>query len=194
MPVPMQIHDHRLSSARQIQCDNHNERPADEISLLVIHNISLPAGEFGGPYIEDLFCNRLDPAAHPDFVAIAALRVSAHLLIRRDGSLLQFVPFNRRAWHAGVSCYAGREQCNDFSIGIELEGTDDQPFTDQQYQQLITVTRLLMQHYPAITAERITGHSDIAPERKTDPGPCFDWTSYLQQLQAPTSGDAHATC
>lgn len=192
MPVPMQIENHRLNIARHVMCDNHNERPNSEISLLVIHNISLPAGEFGGPYIEDLFCNRLDANAHPSFDVIAPLRVSAHLLIRRDASIVQFVPFNRRAWHAGASCFKGRDQCNDYSIGIELEGSDDQPFTKLQYQCLTQITRVLMQQYPDITPERITGHSDIAPDRKTDPGPYFDWTGYLNRVHNSALKDKNA--
>lgn len=190
MPVQSLLKDHRLTFARQVNCDNFNTRPNDEVSLLVIHNISLPAGQFGGPYIEDLFCNRLDPQADPGFCQIAALQVSAHLLIRRDGEVLQFVPFNQRAWHAGASCFEGRDNCNDFSIGIELEGTDTTPFTPAQYQQLSRITLLLMQAYPEITPARITGHSDIAPERKTDPGPCFDWDYYLKSLESVAQGFA----
>ncbi len=184
---PPSIENHRLNIARQVACKNHNERPNSEISLLVIHNISLPAGQFGGPYIEDLFCNRLDPNADPSFAEIAGLEVSAHLLIRRDGEVVQFVPFDRRAWHAGVSSFQGRTQCNDFSIGIELEGCDDQPFTDLQYDQLIGISKLLLQAYPDITIDRITGHSMIAPERKTDPGPHFDWPRYLNPLGDKTN-------
>ncbi len=190
--VPLTIEKHRLRQARQVACDNHNERTEGEISLLVIHNISLPAGEFGGPFIEDLFCNRLDADQHPSFEAIASLRVSAHLLIRRDGSLVQFVPFHRRAWHAGVSLYEGREACNDFSIGIELEGCDDQPFTNAQYTSLTATTVALMSHYPDITPSRIVGHCDIAPDRKTDPGPYFDWQRYRQALTFSIEG-GHAT-
>ncbi len=158
-------------------CD---DRPTDApIDLLVIHNISLPPGEFGGQWIDDLFLGRLEPAAHPYFVvAAAAGPVSTHLLIRRDGQLVQYVPCGRRAWHAGRSSYAGRERCNDFSIGIELEGTDDLPFEPIQYQVLTSSTLAILARYPAITPARITGHSDIAPGRKTDPGPCFDWGLY----------------
>jgi len=171
-----------LREARQRPSPHCDERPTGSLpELLVIHAISLPAGEFGGPWIDDLFCRRLDPAAHPDFAAIAGLEVSAHLLIRRDGSLVQYVPFHRRAWHAGVSCYAGRERCNDFSIGIELEGCDTQPFASVQYTRLADVTRSLWAAYPGLLGRRIVGHSDIAPGRKTDPGPCFDW-SRLQRL------------
>ena len=148
----------------------------------MIHNISLPPDEFGGPWIEDLFLNRLDPNAHPYFAGIAGLTVSAHLLIRRDGELVQFVPLDRRAWHAGASCFLGQEKCNDYSIGIELEGSDHQPYTDAQYDTLVTVTRQIMARYPGIGLQRIAGHSDIAPERKTDPGPHFDWARYRAAL------------
>lgn len=176
------IIDHCLAAARFIPSPNCNERPADEISLLVIHNISLPPGQFGGGHIAELFSNRLDPNGHPFFAEIEGLEVSAHLLIERDGRMTQFVPFDRRAWHAGKSCFDGREACNDFSIGIELEGADNIPFTDLQYQVLAAVTRALMQAYPDITSKRITGHSDIAPGRKTDPGPAFDWARFLSAL------------
>jgi len=152
------------------------------IDLLVIHSISLPPGEFGGPYIEQFFTNQLAPEGHPYFKEIAPLRVSAHLLIRRDGALIQFVPFDKRAWHAGTSCFGGEHACNDFSIGIELEGTDDQPYTRVQYQHLAEISRLLMRHYPEITRERIVGHADIAPQRKTDPGPAFDWPGFRRLL------------
>ena len=183
MTMSYQIADHRLSGVEYIDSPNSNERPsAEPFDLLVIHNISLPPGEYGGPYIGQLFTNQLDPAAHPYFAEIADMQVSAHVLIRRDGTIIQFVPFDRRAWHAGASCFNERENCNDFSIGIELEGCDDEPFTDAQYQELVAVTRVLMQHYPAITRDGIVGHSDIAPGRKTDPGPHFDWQRYRQQL------------
>ena len=172
-----------LSDARRCPSPNQDERPIGApIDLLVIHSISLPPGRYGGSWIEDLFHNRLDPAAHPYFAPIATLRVSAHLLIRRDGMPLQFVPFDRRAWHAGVSCYQGRAACNDFSVGIELEGCDEDPFTEPQYQRLAAVTRILVAAYPRITPARIVGHSDIAPGRKTDPGPCFDWPRYSALL------------
>lgn len=177
------IQDHWLREARRQPSPNCDERPmADDISLLVIHNISLPPGELGGPHVDALFCNALDPDAHPYFADICHLRVSAHVLIRRDGSLVQYVPFNRRAWHAGQSSFAGREQCNDFSIGIELEGCDDLPFTDAQYDSLARVTAALLAAYPGLDRSRITGHSDIAPGRKTDPGPCFEWSRYLAAL------------
>ncbi|MBA1275498.1 1,6-anhydro-N-acetylmuramyl-L-alanine amidase AmpD [Stutzerimonas azotifigens] len=154
---------------------NFNARPAGEVSLLVLHNISLPPGCFGTGNAQRLFQNCLDPAEHPFFQEIAGLRVSAHFLIERDGAVTQFVSTLDRAWHAGVSCFCERENCNDFSIGIELEGTDDQPFTEAQYEALIALCQLLQRHYPAITPERVCGHSDIAPQRKTDPGPFFDW-------------------
>lgn len=170
--------------ARFVASPNCDARPAgSDISLLVIHNISLPPDRFGGPWIEDLFLNRLDPAAHPYFADIHRLRVSAHCLIRRDGELVQFVPFDQRAWHAGVSSFEGRERCNDFSIGIELEGSDHRPFTARQYQRLRTLARALLRTYPAITPARIVGHSDIAPGRKTDPGPHFDWARFRRELQ-----------
>ena len=172
----------RLIGADWIASPNCNERPSDEISLLVIHNISLPPGQFDTQAVERFFCNELDCSEHPYYQEIEGLEVSAHLLIERTGRVVQFVPFHKRAWHAGQSSFDGREQCNDFSIGIELEGTDDQPFTDQQYQQLANITQQLMSAYPLITSERITGHSDIAPGRKTDPGPCFDWDRYLNAL------------
>lgn len=146
------------------------------ISLLVIHGISLPAGEFGGPWIERLFLGRLEAGMRPELADLVSLKVSAHLLIRRDGKIIQFVPFKRRAWHAGVSVFQDRPRCNDYSIGIELEGTDASPYADIQYARLITVTRALMRAYPAITRDRVVGHCDIAPERKTDPGPAFDWS------------------
>ncbi len=175
----------RFPWARHLDSPNQNERPAGTtIDLLVIHNISLPPGEFGGPWIEQLFLNQLDPEAHPSFASLAALRVSAHCLIRRNGELIQFVDFYRRAWHAGVSSFEGREQCNDYSIGIELEGTDHDPYTMVQYCRLANTTWALQQAFPGITDQRIVGHDIIAPERKTDPGPAFDWTRYRQALNA----------
>ena len=178
-----QIREHQLSWALQIPSPNCSDRvEPNDISLLVIHNISLPPGQFGGPHIDALFCNQLDGLAHPYFAEICQMRVSAHLLIRRDGIVVQYVPFNRKAWHAGASNFGGRPECNEYSIGIELEGTDDIPFTEKQYQQLVLVTRLLMAAYPAITPGRIAGHSDIAPGRKTDPGPCFDWARYRELI------------
>jgi len=167
-----------LIGVRQIQSPNFDARPDAGIDALVIHAISMPPGECGGDDIERLFCNRLDIARHPFFQGIAGLEVSAHLLIRRDGEVVQFVPFTQRAWHAGVSVLAGRERVNDFSIGIELEGSDYAPFEEPQYASLIEATRALRAAYPAITPDRIVGHSDIAPGRKTDPGPYFNWMRY----------------
>jgi AmpD protein len=162
------------AAAKRIASPNCDERPPETaISLLVIHNISLPPGEFGGPGVEQLFTNRLDPAAHPYYAMIDSLRVSSHFFIRRDGELIQFVPCAQRAWHAGVSSWRGRERCNDFSIGVELEGSDDQPFTDAQYMRLNALIRSLRAAYPTLLD--IAGHADIAPGRKTDPGPRFDW-------------------
>ncbi len=163
-----------LQAARRIESPNQDERPAGElVRLIVIHAISLPPNEFGGPGIIELFTNRLEPQAHPYYREIHALRVSAHFLIRRDGELIQFVSCARRAWHAGVSSWQGRERCNDFSIGIELEGCDELPFADAQYPALDALLAELRRRYPV---EAIVGHSDIAPGRKTDPGPCFDWS------------------
>jgi len=163
------------SAARRIDSPNCDERPVgSDISLLVIHNISLPPGEFGGPGVEQLFTNQLDPAAHPYYATIYSLRVSSHFFIRRDGELIQFVPCRQRAWHAGTSSWRGLERCNDFSIGVELEGSDDQPFTDAQYDQLNGLIQSLRAAYPSLTD--VAGHSDIAPGRKTDPGPHFAWS------------------
>ena len=168
-----------LTQARRVPCPNWDERPPGQaVDLLVIHNISLPPGSYGGPWIDDLFQNRLDPDAHPYFPKIAHLHVSSHLLIRRDGELIQYVDINRRAWHAGTSRFAGRERCNDFAIGIELEGEDRTPYEGIQYRVLAETAREIMERFPAIGAERIVGHSDIAPGRKTDPGPAFDWERF----------------
>ena len=158
---------------RFLPSPNCDERPAGAaLELIVIHNISLPPGEFGGDGIIDLFMNRLDPSAHPYYATIAQLRVSAHFLVRRDGELIQFVPCAKRAWHAGESAWRGLSRCNDFSVGVELEGADDQPFADIQYAELAPLITALQSAYGAL---EIVGHSDIAPARKTDPGPCFDW-------------------
>ena len=159
---------------RYVASPNCDERPVDtRIALIVVHNISLPPGEFGGPAILDLFLNRLQPAAHPYYAGIAQLRVSAHFLIRRDGTVLQFVPCLLRAWHAGVSNWRGRSRCNDFSVGIELEGADNVRYEDAQYGSLGTLISALRDAYPIVD---IVGHADIAPGRKTDPGPAFEWT------------------
>lgn len=173
-----------LRGVRRIESPNCDARPeATEISLLVIHAISLPPDRFGGPWIEQLFTNTLNLDAHPYFAGLRDLRVSAHLLIRRNGEATQYVSFDRRAWHAGVSQFEGRTRCNDFSIGIELEGCDSRPFTARQYAQLARLTRALLRHYPALSTSRIVAHSDIAPGRKTDPGPHFDWLRYRAALK-----------
>ncbi len=171
-----------LTSCKQVASPNRSARPGGGIDLLVIHNISLPAGEFGTGCVERLFTNCLPADGHPSFAEIAKLRVSSHLLIDRAGAATQFVPFTMQAWHAGESSFRGRERCNEFSIGIELEGTDSTPFADAQYDTLIEVTRALFRAYPGLNAERIAGHSDIAPGRKTDPGPHFDWARYRAAL------------
>ncbi len=172
-----------LEGVRRVPSPNCDARPVDsQPELVVIHSISLPAGGFGTPHVEAFFCNRLDVDAHASFPEIARLRVSAHVLIRRDGELVQFVPFTKRAWHAGASCYDGRDSCNDFSIGIELEGCDWQPFEDAQYRCLANLVRVLKAKWPAIGADRLVGHSDIAPGRKTDPGPHFDWRKLTSLL------------
>ncbi|MEW5943644.1 MAG: 1,6-anhydro-N-acetylmuramyl-L-alanine amidase AmpD [Pseudomonadota bacterium] len=169
-----------VEGARFIASPNCDERPEGcAISLLVIHNISLPPREYGGEGVIELFTNRLDPQAHPYYRDIAHLKVSAHFLIRRGGEIVQFVSCRRRAWHAGVSEWRGRARCNDFSIGIELEGCDVEPFTDIQYERLAELTRALQAVYPI---EDIVGHADIAPGRKTDPGPFFDWERFRNRL------------
>ncbi len=184
----MPIEQGWLSGARRVPSPNCDARPAGEVSLLVLHSISLPPGIFGGEHIERLFTNRLDPVAHPFFATIAGLRVSAHLLIRRDGELVQFVPFHRRAWHAGRSCWRDgprwRAALNDFSVGIELEGDEVGPYTGAQYEALSAVCRELLAAYPALGVARITGHAHVAPLRKTDPGPAFDWAYFRQRMAA----------
>jgi AmpD protein len=173
--------DGLLAGAAFIASPNQDDRPAGTpVCLIVVHAISLPPGEFGGTGVERLFTNRLDPAAHPYYTQIHGLRVSAHFFVRRDGSLIQFVPCSRRAWHAGVSEWRGRQCCNDFSIGIELEGCDERPFEPSQYQVLARLIRILRRNY---VIEDVVGHADIAPGRKNDPGPCFDWRR-LQRLLA----------
>jgi N-acetyl-anhydromuramoyl-L-alanine amidase len=162
-----------LKEASFIPSPNFDERPGDaKVELVVIHNISLPPGEFGGSGIIDLFSNRLDPNAHPYYQTIQDLKVSSHFLIRRDGEIIQFISCLKRAWHAGASNWCGRDRCNDYSIGVELEGCDDQPFEPVQYEKLTELVRALKTAYPI---RDIVGHSDIAPDRKTDPGPYFDW-------------------
>lgn len=178
------IQGHWFTSARRCVSPNQDPRPipAQRISLLVLHNISLPPGELDPFWVTKFFLNDLDPEAHPYFAAIQGMKVSAHLLIDRLGGLTQFVGFDRRAWHSGESEYEGRPRCNDFSIGIELIGTDDLPYTPQQYSALAHVTESLLAHYPAISTEDIVGHSQIAPGRKTDPGPAFDWKKFRSML------------
>ncbi|HEY3075722.1 MAG TPA: 1,6-anhydro-N-acetylmuramyl-L-alanine amidase AmpD [Burkholderiales bacterium] len=169
-----------FTADRVVESPNQDERPpGTEITLLVVHSISLPPGEYGGDAIERLFTNRLDPDAHPYFREIAALRVSSHFLIRRDGELVQFVPVARRAWHAGVSSWRARERCNDFSIGVELEGMDDAAFADAQYVRLTELIHCLQ---AALPLRDIAAHSDVAPGRKTDPGPGFDWPRLFAAL------------
>lgn len=183
------LDDNRIAEARRVDSPNHGERPpAVDIDLVVLHSISLPEGEYGNGRIDDFFCNRLDIRAHPDFAALEGLEVSAHLLIDRDGALTQYVPFDRRAWHAGESVFAGRGNCNDYSIGIELEGTERGAFTDSQYAALAEVVRLLMGAWPGLTAERVVGHSDVSPGRKTDPGPGFDWRRFRRELARSADG------
>jgi len=171
-----------LEDAREVRSPHHDERPEGQaIELLVLHYISLPPGRFSGDAIERLFTGTLDPSAHPFFAQLAGLRVSAHFLIRRRGELLQFVGTGRRAWHAGISRFAGRERCNDFSIGIELEGDGEHPFTAAQYRRLASVTALLAARHPL---RWLAGHSDIAPGRKQDPGPFFDWSRFEASIRA----------
>lgn len=170
-----------LPGVRYVASPNCDDRPIGEpVRLLVVHAISLPPGEFGGDGVERLFTNTLDPLVHPDYLAIHNLRVSAHFFIRRTGTVIQFVPVVRRAWHAGVSCWRGRQRCNDFSLGVEVEGCDDRPYEPIQYIRLARLIRLLKKTYPI---EEVVGHADIAPGRKTDPGPCFDWLRLNQLLR-----------
>jgi AmpD protein len=173
-----------LELARQEPSPNWDDRPQGvEPDLIVVHGISLPPGEFGGPWIDQLFTNVLPPDVHPYFPEVTNLRVSSHLLIRRTGEIVQYVPFQRRAWHAGVSSWAGRERCNDFSIGIELEGADHSPYESMQYAMLARVIAVLCRSYPRLTPDRVVGHSDIAPGRKSDPGPAFDWPRLRSLVQ-----------
>jgi AmpD protein len=183
-----------LSGIRCVLSPNQGERPkGTEISLVVLHNISLPPGEFAGQWVEDFFVNRLERTAHPYFAEIADVQVSAHFFLRRSGRLVQFVSTDRRAWHAGRSIWAGRENCNDFSIGIELEGTDEQPYTAEQYEALWSLLDVLRDRYPIAA---IAGHCHIAPGRKTDPGACFDWATLRARypaLQLPAEIGFEAT-
>ena len=179
-----EVRDHFLIGARRKLSPNSSDRINEsDISLLIIHNISLPPGEFGAGYIDQLFCNNLNPKNHTYFEKISELRVSSHLLISRGGDVTQYVAFNRKAWHAGDSIFQGRKNCNEYSIGIELEGTDHEAFTDIQYETLICVTKELLKNYPLINRDGIQGHSDIAPGRKTDPGPYFQWKKYFDGLE-----------
>ena len=178
-----QITDGWLESVIHVPSSNTDSRPKNcDISLLVIHNISLPPGIFGGSFVEDFFTNNLDLTVNPYFQNLQDLKVSSHLYIKRSGQITQFVSLNERAWHAGLSVFNGRSNCNDFSIGIELEGTDEGGYTDYQYKSLVSVTRTIMTRYPEITSDRIVGHSDISPGRKTDPGNSFDWIRYKREL------------
>ncbi len=195
--MPPDMTDHQLASsgldiatglhtrARQISSPNHDDRPTGmTVEALIVHAISLPPGEYGGEFVEQFFCNQLDAALHPYFKEISGVRVSSHFYIRRNGDLVQFVPVHKRAWHAGASCCMQREAVNDFSIGIELEGCDDDSFEETQYQTLIDLTLSLIKNIPSLSAEHIYGHSDIAPDRKTDPGPGFDWQLYRTAIQS----------
>ncbi len=175
--------DHWLDHVRRIPSPNQDERPMGyDISLLVIHAISLPPDEFGKGEVERLFTNSLDCDAHPSYSSLDGVRVSSHVLIDREGNVTQFVPFDRRAWHAGESSFQGQKECNNFGIGIELEGTESVPFTENQYSVLIAIARVLMDRYPCIQPHRIVGHNAIAPDRKWDPGPQFDWPMFKDRL------------
>ena len=179
----MKIRNHRLEGINFLESPNFNDRPIDaEISLLVIHSISLPPKKYGTDHIEKFFLNELDFSSHKYYRNIDNMRVSSHVLIKRNGEIIQFVPFNKRAWHAGVSSFNGKDDCNNFSIGIELEGSDDDIFEDIQYDKLCEVTAALINEYKDITKNDIKGHSDIAPGRKTDPGKFFDWERYLDNV------------
>lgn len=183
MEKQLQIKDGWLVNERRVLSPHFDQRPEpQDISLLIIHYISLPPEQFGGGYIDDFFQGKLDPQAHPYFQEISPLRVSAHCLIERTGRITQYVNFADRAWHAGLSCFEGRDKCNDFAIGIELEGSNEQPFTDAQYLALQALTQEIMRAYPHITKERIVGHCDVSPGRKIDPGQYFDWQRYLQKI------------
>jgi AmpD protein len=174
-----------LRGVRRVASPNCDDRPVGtELGLIVVHGISLPPGQFGNGWIERLFRNDLPAAADPYFATIEGVEVSAHMLIGRDGALTQFVPFDKRAWHAGRSSYCGRTACNDFSVGIELEGTDDVPYTTAQYRSLTSLIGALRRAYPSLRTAEVVGHSDIAPDRKTDPGPAFDWAELERLLAA----------
>ena len=177
----MEIDNHLVKEVKFLKSPNFNNRPAEEnINLIVIHSISLPPKQYGGSYVEEFFLNNLNISDHESFKEIKDLKVSSHLYIKRDGEIIQFVPFNKRAWHAGDSVFKGVPNCNDFSIGIELEGADDDIFTEEQYDSLASATKEIIKEYPLISKDNITGHSEIAPNRKTDPGNKFDWEKYLK--------------
>lgn len=183
--MQVEINSGLMSGVRQLASPNFDARPqGTPIDLIVIHGISLPPGEYGGPWIDKLFTNSLPREVHPYFAEIANLRVSSHLVIARDGAVTQYVSFNDRAWHAGRSSFDGRIECNDYSVGVELEGGDDVPYEPAQYDRLAEVIAALRAAYPLMTPERITGHSDVAPGRKTDPGPAFDWPRALRCIAA----------
>lgn len=185
MPEAVRVRDGWLAGATRAPSPNCDARPPGTVvDLIVVHAISLPPGEFGGPWIRQFFTDGLDPDRHPYFREIAGLRVSAHFLIDRRGGLTQFVDVHDRAWHAGESSWDGRTACNDFALGIELEGCDERPFADAQYDALVTLVRELRERFPAIGPERIVGHADVSPGRKTDPGPCFDWLRFRASLAA----------
>ena len=188
MITSMKLVAHRLGAATRVDSPNQDARPAGAVNLILLHGISLPPGRFGGNEVVQLFTNTLDTSlpGYPEmFADLEGAKVSSHLFIRRDGGMIQFVPFDRRAWHAGESAFKGRANCNDFSIGIELEGTDDLPYMDAQYERLTRVCALLMEAYPITD---VCGHCDVAPGRKTDPGPAFDWDKLRQNLVLPAGG------
>ena len=179
----MKIKDHKIEDIAFLESPNFNDRPdPNNISLIVIHSISLPSKNYNNDHVESFFLNNLDISKNESFKEISDLKVSSHLYIKRSGQIIQFVPFNKRAWHAGISNYEGKENCNDFSIGIELEGCDSDIYEEEQYKSLIQVTKALIEEYDLICKERITGHSDIAPVRKTDPGKYFEWNKYLDNV------------
>lgn len=188
MELQVDLDSGLMSGVRQVASPNHDSRPEGVVAdLIVVHGISLPPAQFGGPWIDRLFTNSLPPEVHPYFAEVSSLRVSSHLVIGRDGAVTQYVSFNDRAWHAGKSMYQGREACNDFSVGVELEGTDTQPYEAAQYTALAEVVAALCAAYPRLSASRLVGHSDIAPDRKTDPGPAFDWPRARRLIAAAAS-------
>lgn len=192
--MKISTHSGLVESASFIASPNHDDRPdPEDLSLIVIHNISLPPQKFGGEFITQLFTNCLCEDDHPFFAEISHLRVSSHVLIRRNGEIVQYVPFHKRAWHSGLSCFQGREVCNDFSVGIELEGTDFEPFCDAQYETLTALIASLQQQYPSLKNAPITGHEHIAPGRKTDPGPYFDWARVSDDLGVELPVNAELT-